>query len=380
MPWIRRSATQRLPPTASSSQAPPPDATPSILFAGFSADSSLIALGTASGVRVYNASPLREAAAVGGGAALMGRGGVAVVEPLERTNILIMVGGGAAPRWPPNIAVVWDDAAQAAVAEIALDGAVLAAHLRRDRLVLVTADEVVEFAVPSLERRSATKTPRGNPEGLCALSTAGPAVTCFPGIQEGTITVRTAADEEDAFDTDDAFWKVHNNALRCIALNADGSLLATASTEGTLIRVWDTRTRNDVPVAELRRGADHSEIFSIAFSHDSSQLCVASDKGSVHVFALPIEGFSEGNTRSAFKDLGLDAVMPRLIASYVQSEWGSHKFTLEGESANARFIASFGPPHSEELVVVTMLGECYKVSLAEKSTDCKATQYELIGT
>ena len=149
MPWIRRRATQQLPPTASSSaQAPPSDATPSILFAGFSADSSLIALGTPSGLRVYNASPLREAAAVGGGAALAGRGGVAVVEPLERTNILIMVGGGAAPRWPPNIAVVWDDAAQAAVAEIALDGAVLAAHLRRDRLVLATADEVVEFAFP----------------------------------------------------------------------------------------------------------------------------------------------------------------------------------------------------------------------------------------
>ena len=147
MPWIRRSATQRLPPTASSSQAPPPDATPSILFAGFSADSSLIALGTASGVRVYNASPLREAAEVGGGAALAGCGGVAVVEPLERTNILILVGGGA-QRSPPNVAVVWDDAAQAAVAEIALDGAVLAAHLRRDRLVLVTANEVVEFAFP----------------------------------------------------------------------------------------------------------------------------------------------------------------------------------------------------------------------------------------
>ena len=131
-------------------------------------------------------------------------------------------------------------------------------------------------------------------------------MTCFPGIQEGTITVRTAADEEDAFDTDDAFWKVHNNALRCIALNADGSLLATASTEGTLIRVWDSQTRNDVPVAELRRGADHSEIFSIAFSHDSSQLCVASDKGSVHVFALPNKGgVSVGNTRSVFKDLGV---------------------------------------------------------------------------
>jgi len=27
-----------------------------------------------------------------------------------------------------------------------------------------------------------------------------------------------------------------------------------------------------------------------------------------------------------------------------------------------------------------MLGDCYKISLAEKSTDCKATQYELIGT
>ena len=133
-----------------------------------------------------------------------------------------------------------------------------------------------------------------------------------------------------------------------------------------------------MPVAELRRGADHSEIFSIAFSHDSGKLCVASDKGSVHVFALPIEGVSVGNTRSVFKEAA--AAVGGGIADYFQSEWAPQKFTLEGESANERFIASFGPPDSDELVVVTMLGECYKVSLAEESTDCKAMQYELIGT
>ena len=65
-------------------------------------------------------------------------------------------------------------------------------------------------------------------------------------------------------------------------MNVDGTRLASASVKGTLIRIFDTETGR--LLHELRRGADRAEIWSLAFSGDSSRIVLASDKGTVHVF------------------------------------------------------------------------------------------------
>jgi hypothetical protein len=48
-------------------------------------------------------------------------------------------------------------------------------------------------------------------------------------------------------------FKVHDTAIANMKLNQDGTLLATASQKGTLIRVFNTWTQEQV--CELRRGA-----------------------------------------------------------------------------------------------------------------------------
>lgn len=57
----------------------------------------------------------------------------------------------------------------------------------------------------------------------------------------------------------------HESAVTCLALNIQGTRLATAGERGTLIRVFDTT--DGAKVAELRRGTHHvSLIFSFALT------------------------------------------------------------------------------------------------------------------
>ena len=50
------------------------------------------------------------------------------------------------------------------------------------------------------------------------------------------------------------------------------------------MRVWDAHSGK--LVRELRRGTDKAEIYGVAFRPDEQDICVWSDKGTVHIFSL----------------------------------------------------------------------------------------------
>lgn len=76
----------------------------------------------------------------------------------------------------------------------------------------------------------------------------------------------------------------HTTALTTLSVPISGRYLATTSSRGTLIRIWNTMTGK--LVKELRRGSDKAEIYGVAFRPDERDVCVWSDKGTVHVFSL----------------------------------------------------------------------------------------------
>ena len=84
----------------------------------------------------------------------------------------------------------------------------------------------------------------------------------------------------------------HQNALSAMCLNFAGTLLATASDRGTLIRIHSTETGQ--PLQELRRGREKADIDSICFDLKGGWLACSSDRSTIHIFTVNIKADSAG--------------------------------------------------------------------------------------
>lgn len=82
-----------------------------------------------------------------------------------------------------------------------------------------------------------------------------------------------------------AVIKAHKSHVSAITLNWQGKLVATASVEGQVIRVYKTGGAQEL-VHEFRRGNDQCTIQCINFDTISKWMTCTSEKGTVHVFAI----------------------------------------------------------------------------------------------
>lgn len=78
--------------------------------------------------------------------------------------------------------------------------------------------------------------------------------------------------------------EAHKSPLSAVSLNSDGTLLATASDKGTIIRVFSVP--NAQKLYQFRRGTYPARIYSMSFNLVSSLLCVSSATETVHIFRL----------------------------------------------------------------------------------------------
>lgn len=90
--------------------------------------------------------------------------------------------------------------------------------------------------------------------------------------------------------------RAHASPVAEMSFNPAGSLLATASNKGTLIRVFDLDGRK---LYEFRRSMRrYATIYSIAFSADSDLLVVSSSTETVHIFKLDDENLIRSDSSS----------------------------------------------------------------------------------
>jgi autophagy-related protein 18 len=144
--------------------------------------------------------------------------------------------------------------------------------------------------------------------------------------------------------------EAHKSPLSCIALNSEGTLLATASDKGTIIRVFSVP--DGKKLYQFRRGSMPSRIFSMSFNTASTLLCVSSATETVHIFKLEQQGAPSSPSPSPSKERhpSLDSSAPDESAIEGGTDFSSrkHNGTLMGmlrrtsQSVGNSFAATVG--------------------------------------
>ena len=218
------------------------------------------------------------------------------------------------------------------------------------RIVVATDDQVFIYNFSDLELVKQFSTCQ-NPKGLCAISYGSNTVLACPAKEIGHVHVELL-DSNKVTEI-----QAHNGPIGQLCLSTDGKLLATASIKGTLIRVFDTATGNKL--FEFRRGAQQTEIYSLAFSKSLKYLCCCSEKGTGHVFSLSGAGAAEHKNRQSSLSF-----MSGVLPSYFSSEWSFAQFHLDNDGS--RSICCFGQESDNSIVVVNSEGLYYRFEFDEE--------------
>jgi len=315
-----------------------------IFDARLDADCSIFTATTPAGFAVYRAYPLQVirkrgkvfcstgvALAVYSNSRVELTGGtLSAAVPLHSSNIIFLLGGGRSPLYPPNKVVVWNDAIGKDVAELEFRERVRGIACRRGWLAVSLRRRVVVFTITSTITRygewDTCDNPRGETPihsyllfiisnferryfrlGLLTIATAPYAtLLAIAGRQVGHVQLihlppcplpeyrgppsssppRKPPPPPSKHPV--SIIAAHTSALTSLSIPPSGRLLATTSERGTLVRVWDSVTGK--LIREFRRGTDKAEIYGVAFRPDEQELCVWSDKGTIHVFTLVVSG------------------------------------------------------------------------------------------
>ena len=280
---------------------------------------------------------------------------------LGRSNFLALVGGGRDPKFPPNKVVIWDDAKQRVVITLEFKSDVLGVCLSRSRIVVVLRNHISIYTFSSPPQRLQAFETVHNDFGLTCL---GSKHVAFPGRTIGQVNLF------DLQTGNNTIIPAHTSTIMALALSPNGDLLATASENGTLIRIFSTAS--SAIVTELRRGIDKAMIYSMAFSPSSNRIAVTSDKGTLHIFDVlsqppaasspnPTTEQQRPSSRSAEtagigptesnKRFSLLGKLP-LLPKYFNSEWSFTQAKVEGVGRNSVGWTD------EDIIIVTSTDDC----------------------
>ncbi|KAF4548292.1 SVP1-like protein [Elsinoe fawcettii] len=254
------------------------DPEPAVLSVSFNETGTRLICGLDNGVRMFRSHDcirtLKESPNPGYG--------IAIATALD-DRYVALVGGGRKPNSSPNKLLFWDNLESRLLNTLDFAEPILGVRVTATVLAVILIERTVflQYAwngttgSTQLGQLLSVHDTAPNPYALCCVR-GDKAV--LPGLTHGQVQIIRLSDKTKNI------IRAHTSELRQLDLSQDGRVLATASKQGTLIRIFSTTSLTQTH--EFRRGVDAAIIYSLCISPLSSFVATTSDKGTLHIFDL----------------------------------------------------------------------------------------------
>lgn len=382
----------------------------SVRSLNFNQDFSCIAVGTSHDYKIFNCDPFGKCFDKNDD------GGANIIEMLFSTSLIAVVGTGDKPSNSPRRLKIINTKRKSIICELTFPTSVLNVKLNRKRLIVALLDQIYIYDVSCMKLLHTIETTK-NLQGIISLSLNDDSVLAYPAPSSNFNNIYSGSSSAgnpllDVISNDSNLTLsstqsgngsghnkyhshlnqqtinnstivifdalnlqpinaivAHKSDLATISLNSEGSLIATASTKGTIIRVFDTKLGRRV--SEFRRGMAGTLIHSLNFNLDSTLLCSSSNNQTIHIFKLG------GNSNDSLdKNLGKsvsnagDSESLEEGNELVRTNTGSSKHNLRAstsqDSESSNLLESHAPtsPTDESLINNLLLNKKRSSSLS----------------
>ncbi|KAH8116067.1 WD40 repeat-like protein [Phellopilus nigrolimitatus] len=268
-----------------------------MLFANFNQDFSCISVGTKKGYSITNCDPF-------GRVYTMNDGARGTVEMLFCTSLIALVGVADQPQSSPRKLQIVNTKRQSMICELLFPSSILTVKLNRKTLIVVLENEIYIYDISNMRLMHVIET-TPNPEAVCALSpSADSSYLAYPSpvpsptspLSQQSQPAAAAQPPAAAQQSGDVILfstrnltvanviQAHKSPISFLSINSTGTMLATASDKGTVIRVWGIPGSDKL--YQFRRGTRETRIYSMNFNTMSTLLAVSSAHDTVHIFKL----------------------------------------------------------------------------------------------
>ena len=244
----------------------------SLLYFSFSPDQTSLVVGTETGFRIYDLNPLKLRYQ------RVLNGGIGIIEMLHKKSIYALVGGGKSPKYTPNKVILWDDYQTKILNEFKLTSSVKNIKLKPDKIIIVCEQRIYIYNLDKFKLLETIETFKNEVGCIGLNSDLDFTVMGYPITPAGFLKVKYYEKSQELD------INAHNSPINCISINSDGSLVATASCNGHIVRVFCIA--NGQFIEEFRRGKDKASINNISFDEYSNWMAVCCEKGQINIFSM----------------------------------------------------------------------------------------------
>ena len=239
----------------------------------FNQDNSCFSVATEKGFKIYQTYPFK------GPIERNMNGGIGAVEMIYKSNFLAMIGGGEAPLFNNNKVVIWDENKSRIISDLKFLTNVINIKLKKDLLFVVCESRIYIFNLNTYDTIYTIDTGK-NLKGLIAINNDPTfTVMAYPSIKGlDNVTIKHFKNKKNVIDIE------QNYIISFMAINYDGTLLATSNEKGTLIKIFSCIDGNFLML--FRRGYEKVENIYLSFDNENKFMAVTSTKGTIHIFSL----------------------------------------------------------------------------------------------